>query len=193
MHSFPKVFISRSRTKRFVALGICGSLISSGFLYSLRAVPILEQTSSNNNRDSPALLPAVSNGNLLDKVSVSLIGGVRFSRACATLAVIVVDYKIAFLRRDLSQWFHDISCKFAITSSSDSNSQSSSTSSSESSAARNNTSSSSSSTSESSSNSLHAVHLRSARRLLRLCQTNGGGFIKVGQHIAALDYMLPPE
>lgn len=37
------------------------------------------------------------------------------------------------------------------------------------------------------------LHLRSANRLLRLCQDNGGCFIKVGQHIAALDYLLPEE
>jgi aarF domain-containing kinase len=30
------------------------------------------------------------------------------------------------------------------------------------------------------------VHLRSANKLLKLCQDNGGCFIKVGQHIAAL-------
>ena len=36
-------------------------------------------------------------------------------------------------------------------------------------------------------------HLRSAKRLLKLCEDNGGCFIKVGQHIAALDYLLPDE
>lgn len=38
-----------------------------------------------------------------------------------------------------------------------------------------------------------AVHLRSAQRLLRLCCINGGAFIKVGQHVGALDYLLPDE
>lgn len=37
------------------------------------------------------------------------------------------------------------------------------------------------------------VHQRSADRLLKLCSTNGGVFIKVGQHIGALDYIVPPE
>ncbi len=37
------------------------------------------------------------------------------------------------------------------------------------------------------------VHKRSAERLLDLCCTNGGAFIKVGQHIGALDYLVPPE
>ncbi|KAI1295506.1 AarF domain-containing protein kinase 1 [Halotydeus destructor] len=37
------------------------------------------------------------------------------------------------------------------------------------------------------------VHSRSAERLLKLCSTNGGVFIKVGQHIATLDYIVPPE
>ncbi|KAG9510626.1 AarF domain-containing protein kinase 1, partial [Fragariocoptes setiger] len=37
------------------------------------------------------------------------------------------------------------------------------------------------------------VHRRSANRLLELCCRNGGIFIKVGQHIAALQYMVPPE
>ncbi|XP_060037332.1 aarF domain-containing protein kinase 1 isoform X2 [Erinaceus europaeus] len=37
------------------------------------------------------------------------------------------------------------------------------------------------------------VHLRSARRLRELCCANRGTFIKVGQHLGALDYLLPPE
>ncbi|UYV81764.1 ADCK1, partial [Cordylochernes scorpioides] len=37
------------------------------------------------------------------------------------------------------------------------------------------------------------VNLRSARRLLNVCQKNGGVFVKVGQHISALDYLIPPE
>ncbi|XP_040567744.1 aarF domain-containing protein kinase 1 [Lepeophtheirus salmonis] len=37
------------------------------------------------------------------------------------------------------------------------------------------------------------THLRSAKRLLKLCCDNGGCFIKVGQHIGALEYLLPSE
>ncbi|XP_024593527.1 uncharacterized aarF domain-containing protein kinase 1 [Neophocaena asiaeorientalis asiaeorientalis] len=37
------------------------------------------------------------------------------------------------------------------------------------------------------------VHLRSARRLCELCCANRGTFIKVGQHLGALDYLLPKE
>ncbi|XP_004699113.1 aarF domain-containing protein kinase 1 isoform X1 [Echinops telfairi] len=37
------------------------------------------------------------------------------------------------------------------------------------------------------------VHLRSARRLCELCCANRGTFIKVGQHLGALDYLLPTE
>ena len=37
------------------------------------------------------------------------------------------------------------------------------------------------------------VHQRSAERLLKLCETNKGVFIKVGQHLAALELLLPPE
>ena len=37
------------------------------------------------------------------------------------------------------------------------------------------------------------VHQRSANKLLDLCNKNGGCFIKVGQHIGALDYLLPEE
>jgi len=40
---------------------------------------------------------------------------------------------------------------------------------------------------------LSEVHLRSAQRLLRLCEANGGAFIKVGQHLGALDYLIPNE
>ena len=38
-----------------------------------------------------------------------------------------------------------------------------------------------------------AVHKRSAEKLLSMCSKNGGVFIKVGQHIGALDYIVPPE
>lgn len=37
------------------------------------------------------------------------------------------------------------------------------------------------------------IHTRSANRLLDLCNANGGCFTKVGQHIGALDYLLPEE
>ena len=37
------------------------------------------------------------------------------------------------------------------------------------------------------------VHTRSAEKLLNLCCVNGGVFIKVGQHIAAMEYMVPIE
>lgn len=35
--------------------------------------------------------------------------------------------------------------------------------------------------------------MRSAHRLRALCWRNGGCFIKVGQHIGALEYLLPQE
>lgn len=38
-----------------------------------------------------------------------------------------------------------------------------------------------------------SCHQRSAEKLLKLCQVNGGVFVKVGQHIGALDYLLPEE
>jgi aarF domain-containing kinase len=37
------------------------------------------------------------------------------------------------------------------------------------------------------------THQRSADRLLRLARFNGGLFIKAGQHLAALDHILPPQ
>ncbi|KXS12183.1 ABC1-domain-containing protein [Gonapodya prolifera JEL478] len=37
------------------------------------------------------------------------------------------------------------------------------------------------------------VHKRSAERLLDVCKRNGGVFIKLGQHIAAMSYVLPTE
>lgn len=37
------------------------------------------------------------------------------------------------------------------------------------------------------------AHKRSAERLLNLATANKGVFIKVGQHLGALDYLLPPE
>ncbi|CAH1791947.1 unnamed protein product [Owenia fusiformis] len=42
-------------------------------------------------------------------------------------------------------------------------------------------------------NAKSQVHLRSAVKLHDLCCKNGGCFIKVGQHIAALEYLLPSE
>lgn len=38
-----------------------------------------------------------------------------------------------------------------------------------------------------------SVHQRNAQRLLELCRTNGGTYIKVGQHLANLDLLLPEE
>lgn len=37
------------------------------------------------------------------------------------------------------------------------------------------------------------VHQKAATRLLHLCRTNGGVYIKVGQHLANLDYLIPTE
>ncbi|XP_037072710.1 aarF domain-containing protein kinase 1-like [Pollicipes pollicipes] len=37
------------------------------------------------------------------------------------------------------------------------------------------------------------VHTRGAQRLLELCCANRGCFVKVGQHLGALDYLIPPE
>lgn len=37
------------------------------------------------------------------------------------------------------------------------------------------------------------IHQRNANRLLQLCRTNGGVYIKVGQHLANLDLLLPDE
>merc|ERR1712150_194262 len=37
------------------------------------------------------------------------------------------------------------------------------------------------------------VHQRSADRLLYLCQLNKGTYIKVGQHVGALDMLLPKQ
>jgi aarF domain-containing kinase len=38
-----------------------------------------------------------------------------------------------------------------------------------------------------------ALHKQSAERLLKLCRQNGGVYIKVGQHLANLDYLIPQE
>merc|ERR1712127_979560 len=37
------------------------------------------------------------------------------------------------------------------------------------------------------------VHMAAARKLLRLCRENGGVYIKIGQHLANLDYLIPAE
>ncbi|XP_062212116.1 putative ABC1 protein At2g40090 [Phragmites australis] len=39
----------------------------------------------------------------------------------------------------------------------------------------------------------HGAHLRSANRLQELCFRNGGIYIKLGQHIAQLEYVVPEE
>ena len=39
----------------------------------------------------------------------------------------------------------------------------------------------------------HNLHLRNAKRLTKMCADNGGLYIKVGQHIAMLDYIVPLE
>ncbi len=40
---------------------------------------------------------------------------------------------------------------------------------------------------------LSKTHLRSAQKLKKVFCKNGGAFIKVGQHIGGLDYLLPVE
>uniref|UniRef100_A0A7E4UUU0 ABC1 domain-containing protein n=1 Tax=Panagrellus redivivus TaxID=6233 RepID=A0A7E4UUU0_PANRE len=40
---------------------------------------------------------------------------------------------------------------------------------------------------------MKGAHQRGADRILDLCKANGGVFIKVGQHVAALQYLLPDE
>eukprot|EP00934_Nitzschia_sp_Nitz4_P002821 Nitzschia sp. Nitz4//scaffold88_size82704//10842//12972//NITZ4_005282-RA/size82704-augustus-gene-0.77-mRNA-1//1//CDS//3329559464//2811//frame0 len=37
------------------------------------------------------------------------------------------------------------------------------------------------------------LHRKEANRVLDLCRKNGGVYIKVGQHLANLDYLIPPE
>lgn len=37
------------------------------------------------------------------------------------------------------------------------------------------------------------THLRAANQLLDLCCANGGAFVKVGQHLGSLEYLLPVE
>lgn len=37
------------------------------------------------------------------------------------------------------------------------------------------------------------MHKKAAETLLSLCRSNKGVYIKVGQHIGALDYILPTE
>uniref|UniRef100_A0A2P2L481 Putative ABC1 protein At2g40090 n=1 Tax=Rhizophora mucronata TaxID=61149 RepID=A0A2P2L481_RHIMU len=39
----------------------------------------------------------------------------------------------------------------------------------------------------------HEVHLRSAHKLQELCFRNGGIYIKLGQHIGQLEYLVPQE
>ncbi|CAM8913585.1 hypothetical protein QQ045_031157 [Rhodiola kirilowii] len=39
----------------------------------------------------------------------------------------------------------------------------------------------------------HEVHLRSARKLEELCLKNGGIYIKLGQHLSQLEYLIPEE
>ncbi|EXC41586.1 hypothetical protein L484_000294 [Morus notabilis] len=39
----------------------------------------------------------------------------------------------------------------------------------------------------------HEVHLRSARKLQELCFKNGGIYIKLGQHVGQLEYLVPQE
>lgn len=38
-----------------------------------------------------------------------------------------------------------------------------------------------------------SVHEKAAARLLHLCRANGGVYIKIGQHLANLDYLIPQE
>lgn len=37
------------------------------------------------------------------------------------------------------------------------------------------------------------LHRRSAERMRDLCSANGGVYVKLGQHLSQLDFVLPPE
>lgn len=37
------------------------------------------------------------------------------------------------------------------------------------------------------------IHRQAANRLLQLCRDNGGVYVKIGQHLAQLDYLIPEE
>lgn len=41
--------------------------------------------------------------------------------------------------------------------------------------------------------SFHEVHLRNAQRLFGVCEKNGGLFVKMGQMIVMMDYLVPEE
>lgn len=40
---------------------------------------------------------------------------------------------------------------------------------------------------------IDALHERAAKRILTLCQENGGLYIKIGQQIASINHVLPPK
>lgn len=40
---------------------------------------------------------------------------------------------------------------------------------------------------------MSGCHRRSAQRLVRLAERNGGVYVKVGQHASAMEYLLPIE
>ena len=40
---------------------------------------------------------------------------------------------------------------------------------------------------------LHECHIRNSKRLLHVCSKNGGIYVKLGQHLAQLEYLIPPE
>jgi aarF domain-containing kinase len=40
---------------------------------------------------------------------------------------------------------------------------------------------------------LHPIHIRNAKRLRDMCAENGGLYIKLGQHLAMLDHVMPME
>ena len=46
---------------------------------------------------------------------------------------------------------------------------------------------------EEKNNILNACHKRCAERTLKVLEKNGGIFIKLGQHLSAMNYLLPPE
>ena len=43
------------------------------------------------------------------------------------------------------------------------------------------------------SDDLSACHTKCAKRMLKVLETNGGIYIKLGQHVAAMSYLLPTE
>jgi hypothetical protein len=113
-----------------------------------------------------------------EEIQSKVRGTIRLMRTVATVAIISADYKLAIWRMNRAARANE--AEFAPNSEMKSVGQSPLS-----------RLANAEATNKANDATWMNLHYRAAHRFLRLMESNGGIFIKLGQHLASLDYLLP--